>query len=85
MDFKETQNSLKEELLLLRSDLTISYHMQLLKQLPGVITRVTEIIKHGVLLEQKRQTGLLTPGSTTQQVMSRHITRSPSTTHPNCG
>ena len=72
MDFRETQNSLKEELLLLRFDLTISYHMQLPKQLPGLITRVMEIVKHRVLLEQERQMGPLTPGSTTHQVTSHH-------------
>lgn len=85
LDFREIQNSLKEELLLVRLDLTITYPIQLSKQLPGVITRVLEITKHGALSQQERQTGPLAPVSTTQQVTSRHVTWRSSAARLPCG
>lgn len=45
-DCREAQNGSEEELFLLRFDLTIAYHTQSPKQLPGISTEVTETRKH---------------------------------------
>lgn len=82
-DRREAQNGSEEELFLLRFDLTVAYHTQSPKQLPGISTEVTETRKHRALLEQERQAGSLTPLPWVTRRSTRLTGAAQRTTHQN--